>query len=440
MRARILLAPLTIAWLVTAATAHAQDGMPVTPEQKREAVTVLAKLLRERYAIAGTAEAAARSIEEKLAQGAYDSVSDAKSFGERIDSDLRAATKDKHLKFGVPDRPAGAAPGKAADPAAGQAARLAGMRRGNFGLLGAEILPGNVGYLNVRRFEPPEVAGDTLVGVMGFLANVDAIIVDVRNCHGGSVYMMPLFGAYFLKQPASLFDMVFRESGFTERFWTQAYVPGRRIADVPMYILTSGYTFSGAEGFAYRFQVMKRAKIVGEVTGGGANAGGILDVPPFFTVWMPMGRPVDRDTGTNWEGTGVRPDIAASARDALAAAHLDALRSLEAKATDADDRARLGWAIERAQARLRPATLAPSDLERFAGTFGTAKVWVEGGQLRVERDVNRPFLLEPVTPLVFSTEAEDRVRVEFVPGPGGRVEKLIFTDEDGNKESLERTR
>jgi hypothetical protein len=58
----------------------------------------------------------------------------------------------------------------------------------------------------------------------------------------------------------------------------------------------------------------------------------------------------------------------------------------------------------------------------------------------VERDVNRPFLLEPVAPLVFSTEAEDRVRVEFVPGPGGRVEKLVFTDEDGNKESLERTR
>jgi len=429
-------------WLVclsTAAAAQTQERRPIGQEQKRQAVVELAKLMRQRYAIAEAAEKGARAIEEKLARGGYDSVNDAKEFGELVEADLRAVTKDQHLRFGVPDPQRHVPATTTDDPAAQRAAWLADMRRGNYGLMKAEILPGNVGYLRVRRFEPPELTGDTLVGVMGFLANVDAIIVDVRSCHGGSAHTMPFFCAYFLDKPTSLYDMEFRGDDFTERFWTQAYVPGKRIANVPMYILTSGYTFSGAEGFAYRFQVLKRAKVVGEVTMGGANAGGILDVPPFFTVWMPMGRPVDRDTGTNWEGTGVKPDIDAAARDALAVAHIDALRALDARAPDERERERLRWAIQRAKAGLHPIAVAASELERFAGMYGRVRVWVEGGQLRFQPEVNRPYLLTPVTPLVFATEAEDRVRGEFQPGADGRIKKLLYTDEDGNTETFARS-
>lgn len=408
---------------------------PVTREEKLRAVMELARLLRAKYAIAGTAEKAAETIEAKSGQGAYDTILDAAAFGEAVTADLRAVTGDKHLKFGLPSESSGAA------VEGEQAFRQAEIRRGNFGLPRAEVLAGNVGLLEVRRFQAPDLAGDTIASAIAFLANVDAIIVDVRNCRGGSAYVMPVFAGYFLPRATSLFDLVFRGDKFTERFWTAAWLPGRRLAEVPMYILTSGYTFSGAEGFAYRFQVLKRATVVGETTGGGANAGGVLDVAPCFRVWMPMGRPIDVDTGTNWEGTGIVPDVKCPAREAPAVAHMEALKALRAKAAGDRERIGLDSAWERAEAGRNPLSLDPAALAHLAGTYGSCRVWVEGGQLRVQRANGPPFLLVALKPLLFVSETSEPVRAEFFADPegaGGPVSRLSYTDEDGRREFYQR--
>jgi hypothetical protein len=234
--------------------------------------------------------------------------------------------------------------------------------------------------------------------------------------------------------------MVFRGDGFTERYWTQLWLPGRRLDRQPLYILTSAHTFSGAEGFAYRFQVLKRATIVGETTRGGANAGGVLDIPPRFAVWMPMGRPVDRDTGTNWEGTGVVPDVRAPARDALAAAHLAALGRLKAQAAGRADRARLDWAIERAEGGRNPVALDEAALARLAGAYGPHRVWVEGGQLRYQLDTRPIVLLTPVTATVFAPEAYNPIRIEFTIGPDGRAAAIDVIDETWARETVPRNR
>ncbi|MGV8039270.1 MAG: S41 family peptidase [Thermoanaerobaculaceae bacterium] len=233
--------------------------------------------------------------------------------------------------------------------------------------------------------------------------------------------------------------MVFRGDSFTERFWTPGWLPGKRLSEVPMYVLTSAYTFSGAEALAYRLQVLKRATIVGETTGGGANAGGILDVAPFFRAWMPMGRPVDRTTGGNWEGTGVEPDIATSAREALATAHLEAIKGLRAKATMEQDRAWLDFAAERAEGRHHPPPVSLAELRRLAGTYGIYRVWVEGDQLRSRREDEEPLLLVPLLRTVFASETNDPVRVEFVGEAGGRPQKVVVSDGTGNAEEAART-
>lgn len=426
-----------ITGLAGPAASQVPPERPVTAEEKQQAVTELAKLLRNRYAIAGTADAAAAAIERRMAEGGYAGLTDARAFSRAVTADLRDVTKDPHLKFGVPE-PAQAAPGRPADPEAERAAWRARARRGNWGLPRAEVLPGNVGLLEVRRFQPPDLSVETIAAAMGFLANVDALIVDVRGCRGGSAHVMPYFAGYFLARPTSLFDMEFRGDNFTERFWTLPWLPGRRLADVPMYILTSAYTFSGAEGFAYRFQVLKRATIVGETTGGGANAGGVLDVPPFFRVFMPMGRPVDQSTRTNWEGTGVVPDLRTSAPEALFVAHVDALKALRSRAASDAERARLDGALERAEGRHHPPRPTSADLERLGGDYGSVRVRVEGGQLRLEHEAGKPYLLEPLAGTVFTAEIEDPIRVEFLTGPGGKIERLVFTDEDGKREEFAR--
>jgi C-terminal processing protease CtpA/Prc len=54
-------------------------------------------------------------------------------------------------------------------------------------------------------------------------------------------------------------------------------------------------------------------------------------------------------THTNWEGTGVEPDVKVPAEDALRTAHVAALTALKAKATDDERRAALDRAIAFAQ-------------------------------------------------------------------------------------------
>ena len=436
---------IVLLWVALLSPLAAAGGVgsarSLSAAEKRQAIHELAGMLRSRYVIGETAETAAKALEEKLAAGAYDSMGSAAQFAEAVQADLLAATRDKHLSFGVapppePARAPGAPPGVDAEAAAWRAR----TRAGNFGVPRAEVLPGNVGYLEVRRLQPPDAAGDTVVAAIAFLANTDAVILDLRNCHGGSAYMLPMLAGYFFAGPTSLHDMVFRGSNFTERFWTPAWLPGRRLAEVPMYILTSGYTFSGAEALAYRFKVLKRATIVGETTGGGANAGGVLDVAPCFRVFMPMGRPVDRDTGSNWEGTGVEPDIRAPALEALGVAHIEALRALRGRATSDAERRRLDWALERAEAGRAHVVVAVEDLERLAGTYGEMKVFVEGRQLRLQPPGKVPFLMQPITRAVFASDTDDPVRAEFRCGADGRGEWLVFTDGEGARSELARAR
>jgi hypothetical protein len=427
--------------LVAAAAAEAPTPRPVTAADRQQAVGELARLLRERYAIVGTAETAAAAIEQRLAAGRYDAFGDARSFADALTRDLQEVTGDRHLRVGEapPAEPATATP-SAAERDAEQEAWRAGVRRGNNGFLRAEILPGNVGYLDYRRFQPPDLAGDTLVATMAFLANADALIFDLRNCRGGSAYTTPYVAAYFFDRSTQLFTMEFRGDNFTERYWTHPWVPGKRLATIPLYITTSAYTFSGAEAMAYRFKALKRATIVGERTGGGANAGGVRDVAPFFRVYLPMGRPIEPVTGTNLEGVGVEPDVAASANEAVAVAHLEALKGLRAAAATDADRERLDWAIRRAKASRRPVTLDAAQLERLAGRWGPGRTWVEGGQLRWQRETEGVLLLSPLTATEFYAEALDPTRLEFVLGPDGVAERLVFTDDDGRREEFVKER
>ncbi|MCU0292422.1 MAG: S41 family peptidase [Thermoanaerobaculaceae bacterium] len=445
MKKRILAAVVLLVPLAVRAAAPAGPRQ-VSADEKRQAVAELATTLRARYAIGDTAETVAKAIEDRLARGGYDALTDAQAFADAIEADLRAVTRDRHMRFGVAPPPeptpapgAPTAPGTTSAADAERTAWLARMRSGNYGLPRAEVLPGNVGYLEVRRFQPPDLAGDTIAAAIAYLANCDAVIVDLRNCRGGSAHVMPMFTGYFLARPTSLYDMVFRGDSFTERFWSAAWLPGKRLAEVPMYILTSSYTFSGAEALAYRFKVLKRATIVGETTGGGANAGGILDVAPGFRVWMPMGRPVDRTTGTNWEGTGVEPDIRTSAREALAAGHAEAIKVLKGRAATEEEKARLDFALERAGGRHHPPSLGAQDLERLAGAYGPYRVWVEGDQLRVQRADEEPYLLVPLGRTVFASETDDPVRVEIACTPDGRPQRLLFTDRDGSREESPRS-
>jgi C-terminal processing protease CtpA/Prc len=190
---------------------------------------------------------------------------------------------------------------------------------------------------------------------MNFLGNVDALIVDLRRNGGGSPAMIATLLTY-LTDPGDrlLFNTFYqREEDRTLQFWTNPYVPGPRLNGKPVYVLTSPRTFSAAEEFAYDIQTHKLGTIVGAVTGGGAHPGGMFRVHDHFMVFVSTGRAVNPVTKTNWEGVGVKPDIAVKPGEALRVAHVEALKKIiESVKDDPDRKAALERALDEAGRRV----------------------------------------------------------------------------------------
>lgn len=308
---------LTLCWLALFAATSAEDPAPVlTADERREAIRVLAGHLKSSYVFPDVAEKMVAAVEGRAREGAYEALSDPEAFALAVTGDLQAVSHDKHMRVraeGVPEKAASRRPRFPRNEEE--------MRRRNFGFEKVEVLPGNVGYLDLRLFAPAELAGDTVAAAMNFLANTDALVVDLRQNGGGQPEMVQLFCSYlFGPEPVHLNDLYFRPRDETRQFWTLASLPGKRYLDRDVYVLTSRDTFSGAEECAYNLKTQQRASIVGERTGGGANPGGQLPLTAHLAAFVPTGRAINPITGTNWEGTGVEPDVEVPADLALAKA------------------------------------------------------------------------------------------------------------------------
>ena len=152
---------------------------------------------------------------------------------------------------------------------------------------------------------------------MNFLADSGTLIIDLRDNHGGRPEMVTLMASYLFAVPTHLNDVYQRSDNSTRESWTTANVAGKRFLDKPVYLLTSRRTFSAAEDFSYALKNLKRATVLGESTGGGAHLIGPHRINDHFFIIVPIGRSISPITKTDWEGTGVEPDIKVPAADAL---------------------------------------------------------------------------------------------------------------------------
>ncbi len=208
--------------------------------------------------------------------------------------------------------------------------RLASRKMGrldNFGIRRVERLDGNVGYLDVRRVPIPANAGPAITAAMELVAGTYALIIDLRHNGGGSPEGVVYWCSYLLEEhPTHLNDIFHADTGETRQFWALPYVPGTRYVDRPVYLLTSSHTFSGGEDFAYTLQALGRAELIGETTGGGAHPTRGFPISPAVHIGIPFARSINPVTGTNWQGTGVVPDVAVPEDQAYDAAYARALR------------------------------------------------------------------------------------------------------------------
>jgi C-terminal processing protease CtpA/Prc len=162
---------------------------------------------------------------------------------------------------------------------------------------------------------------------MELVAGTHALIIDLRQNHGGAPDGVVFWCSYlFPDHPVHLNDIFSADTGETRQYWALPYVPGPRYLDRPVYVLTSGRTFSGGEDFGYTLQALGRAQVIGERTGGGAHPTRGFPISPAVHIAIPFARSVNPVTGTNWQGTGIVPDIAAPEAQAYDTAYALALR------------------------------------------------------------------------------------------------------------------
>jgi len=334
-----------------------QPDLTIDATMRSQVIEGVLEKINAYYVFPEVAEAMSKAIRRRLGGKEYDHITSAAVLCETLSEHLREISHDKHLGVSYSHEPQPMADDETGPSPKERERWQRRARLRNFGFVKVERLGGNIGYLDFREFAPPEWAAETAIGAMGFLANTNALIIDLRHNGGGSPAMVAFMGSYFFEaEPVHLNDLYHRPSDRTHQWWTLPYIPGNRYLDKAVYLLTSHSTFSAAEEFAYNLKNLKRAMLIGEVTGGGAHPTDGYSINEHFRIGVPHSRAINPITGINWEGTGVTPDKAVPAELALETAHLIALETLLETNTDDLLTGELGETIETVRAKLEAMT------------------------------------------------------------------------------------
>jgi hypothetical protein len=398
--------------------------------------------LNKAYVFADQAASIDSLLHAKLSAGAYREATDPALFARQAMTDVRTVCKDRHLSLAT-FLPSELNPSDPKDSLRLAEQDRENQRKSNFGFKKVEILPGNIGYLEFDRFADAARAGETAVGAMNFLANTDALIIDLRQNGGGDASMIQLLTGYFLRESQLLVSWYHRENDETIQSYSLPYVPGQRLLDTPLYILTSRNTFSAAEEFTYDLKNLKRATVIGDTTGGGAHtvADTLFDFGTFqIGLRIPSGRSISPVTKTNWEGVGVIPDLVVPADQALLAAKLEATKNLQVKAADDHQKGVLAWAQAGLENELHPYSLATKNLIQYTGVFGPRRIFLENRALIYQREDRPKYRLVPMGQDLFSLEGLDYFRLKFERNEKGTIEGLIGLYDDGRQDKNEKTK
>ena len=440
--AAMLLSAAALAIVAAESGAQTSSAAPTTPvrldaAKRRAVVDTLGARLRRHYVDADTGAMIADRVRARLTAGAYDTITSPARFAEALTVDLRSVNGDRHLNVTYAPQSPGARPGPeglrmpplppalptrlgaAPDP----------VRRTNYGLGRIDVLPGNVGYLDIRGFSGAANVVSAVRSALEYLQGTDAIIFDLRRNGGGSPFSVNAIISHFTTEDTVASLTVKNRSGNQEfTRYTYASVPGPRRPTVPLYVLTSGATASAGEDFTFVLKNMKRATIVGGTTAGAGHNNANLDLGEGFNASLSFTRVTDPKTGAEWERVGVTPDVPVDQARALEVAHALALKTIAAKETDERWRHVLDLTREGIEAQASPRTVAAAALAGYAGTYeGGRTVTVDAGRLMFSPRPGAPP--EPLVPLTDSTFALGAIRVAFERDGGGT--RLRITPVEG---------
>jgi Peptidase family S41 len=180
--------------------------------------------------------------------------------------------------------------------------------------------PDGVGVLALDGLDDVHVAAPYLEAAFALLHGASGVVLDLRRNGGGDPGTVMLVLDWLVGGEAThISDVIYRDR--TRQWWTTGRLADRAPAPAtPVAVLVSERTFSSGEALAYHLQSRGRAAIVGGRTPGAADHVTPVRVTGHVRAILPEARVRDAVTATNWEGTGVVPDIPCAPEDALDAA------------------------------------------------------------------------------------------------------------------------
>ncbi len=293
---------------------------PLSDDYKKETIENLCRLMNDYYVYPKVAKQTEVHLMKQLKEGHFNEIQSLQPFADALTKSVQSINKDKHMRIRK-NRPRKAAPNTPDAIIEDRIYRINQDRNFSAGFNEVKKMEGNVGYLDLRAFQYKAAGAPMADNYMKLISTSDAIIIDLRKNGGGDPEMVQYLCSYFFNKKVHLNSLYFREGDRTIDFWTLDEVNGEKMPDVPLFVLTSDYTFSGAEEFSYNMQTQKRATLVGQTSGGGANPGGTVPLNGELSVFIPRGMAINPITKTSWEGVGVIPEVPTKPEETLEKAH-----------------------------------------------------------------------------------------------------------------------
>ncbi len=400
-------------------------------DYKNDVLGKVTNLIATKYVLPEQAIKYAAEFKKKCDLGAYDTLTSAKSFTKQVTSDLIAISHDKHINFRVIE-----SSGIGEEPENSLHHSLRYHHLGvieNKGFKKLEWIDGNIGYLDIRRFYYIADIRDRVAAAIKFLSNADAIIIDLRENGGGSGDYL---SSYFLPYPTQLCSWYSREEDFSYEFWTEKLTGIKPLTEVPLFLLTSDRTFSSAESFAYEMKVNKRAILIGDSTGGGAHSTDMYQIDAQFEIYIPTARAVNPITESNWEGTGVIPDVLVPAESALDTAIVMAKIAGKIFADNRDTKLKVS--VELMQAHMNHTEMLFRENKHEEAVQSLDSVF----QVAYKLEILNEFFIDVLAYNFFNPDDEQilyailKKKIEYYPNSPTAFESLAFAYFKNNKFDL----
>lgn len=397
---------------LTNLSVEAQDNHNLNMQRKKAIIDTVLTCFKINYVYPEAAVSLKDSIKLRDKKGEYSKYTHLEKFLTKLSSDIRSITKDKHIGINYIEN---------SDYETQQnkhsllSEQLNKKKKKNFNFRKVEWLPGNVGCFRFDIFEDPQYAGETAESAIKFISNCDAIIIDLRYNYGGEEKMVRYLASYFFVEPTLLNSRYFTKQDSIVQSWTDSYTSGKKLIDKDIYILTSSNTASGAEAFTYILKNYDKATIIGENTRGAAHW-----VEYFYysslkiEVKLPVALPINPVTKTNWEKTGIKPDIEIPEHKALDKAYILALEKLIKTNSDESIIQELEWYKMIALERFKNEMISKFDIDEYAGEYKELKFLVKNNNLYWHQGENEEYVLIPISKDHFIFNDSDDYIVKFV--------------------------